>query len=510
MLKFGRRGFSGWGILMVLCLFFIVASLSVSAQQNQIPKYIFLFIGDGMSYPQVSSAEMFLGNLRNLEGIDVKSLSFTQFPVAGTAQTFDASSFVPDSASTATSMASGIKTLSGVINMDVTKTYSVTPITENLRDMGYKIGIISSVPINHATPAAFYAKVSHRGMYYEIGEQLVESGFHYFGGGNFLQPTGRNNDQPNILDVARENGYFIAQTNQDILSLNPRLGKVIAINPILDGAALNYELDRSSGELALSDFVRKGIEVLHNPDGYFLMVESGKIDWAGHANDAAASIYDTIAFNEAIEEALKVYYKYPQETLIIVTGDHECGGMTIGFAGTAYETFFQVIERVTMTHVEFNKIVNAYRDRTTEERARLEDLLPQIRLAYGLVTKTDPLADEYPESVLTDSEINRLREALKQTMTPREERDYTDQERIMYGGYEPLTITLSHIVNNKAGMHYTSFAHTGLPVPVYAIGVGSQAFTGFYDNTGIYYKLISILGISETTVAGESLQIASN
>ncbi|MEJ6950648.1 alkaline phosphatase [Natronospora cellulosivora (SeqCode)] len=496
--------------VVVLVLFFsvfVMSSVLVQAESNS-PKYVFLFIGDGMSFPQVSSAEMYLGNMKGNNDIETELLSFSKFPVAGSMQTFDASSFVPDSASTATSMASGIKTLSGVINMDVTKTTEVTPITEELKKMGYKIGIVTSVPITHATPAAFYAKVPHRGDAYGIGKQLANTGFDYFGGGDFQQARGSNNDQEHIYEVVKRAGYKIANTKEEILSLNSNSGKVVAINPVLDGQALNYELDRGDDELALKDFVRKGVEVLDNPNGFFMMVESGKIDWAGHANDAAASIHDTIAFAEAVEEAIKVYQRYPEDTLIIVTGDHECGGMTLGFAGTGYDTFFQVIERVTMSHVEFNKILAEYKSNTSAEEAKIEDLLNDITKAYGLVTRTSPLAPLYPESVLTDSEMKRLRAALKQTMTPGNERNYSDQERIMYGGYEPLTITLTSIVNNKAGMNYSSFSHTGLPVPVYAIGNGADLFKGFYDNTDIYKKLAALLNIQETNVDIQPYRLA--
>ncbi|MFW5981756.1 MAG: alkaline phosphatase [Halanaerobiaceae bacterium] len=502
MLKFFRRS-TGFNLICVLFIFFLLSFASLA--ESTVPKYVFLFIGDGMSFPQVSSAEMYLGNMKG--NIETELLDFSKFPVVGSVQTFDASSFVPDSASTATSIASGIKTLSGVINMDVTKTQKATPISEELKKMGYKIGIISSVPINHATPAAFYSKVPHRGEYYEIANQLVNSGFDYFGGGDFLSPEGDN--QKHIYEVAEEAGYRIANTNEDILSLNSKSGKTIAINPVLDGAALNYEMDRADNELALKDFVRKGIDLLDNPDGFFMMVESGKIDWAGHANDAAASIHDTIAFNEAIEEAIEVYQKYPEETLIVVSSDHECGGMTLGFAGTAYDTFFQVIERVTMSNVGFNKILAEYKSNTSAAEARIEDLLADITKAYGLVTNTSPLASLYTESVLTDSEMERLRDALKQTMTPRNERNYSDQEKIMYGGYEPLTITLSHIVNNKAGLNYSSYSHTGLPVPVYAIGNGANLFNGFYDNTVIYKKLATLLNLSNTNVNIEEYKIAA-
>jgi alkaline phosphatase len=472
-------------------------SHSNNTYNGKTPKYVFLFIGDGMSYPQISTAEMYLGKKNSPDSLSTEYLSFTKFPAAGSAQTFDAESFIPDSASTATSISSGYKTLGGVINMDVTKKEKYTPITEKLKAKGYKIGIVTTVPITHATPAAFYAKVPHRGQAYDIGLQLADSNFDYFAGGSFDQPTGPNRDQKHILDVVRSKGYKVVNNKEDILKLNSNSGKIVAINPVLDGTAMPYDLDRKSDDLSLADYVRKGIEVLDNKNGFFMMVESGKIDWAGHANDAASSIHDTIQFSKAVDEAIKLYKKYPKDTLIIVTGDHECGGMSIGFAGTGYETFFEKIDRVTMSNVEFPKLVNVYKNGKTKETAKLSDLHTDIKRAYGLIFPEDADAQR-PENkgmVLTDSEVDRLEAALGKTMLSSNQRNYTDQEKVMYGSYDPLTITLTHILNNKAGIHYTSFSHTGLPVPVYAIGVGEELFNGYYDNTDLYKKMAAITKI---------------
>ncbi|SCY30382.1 alkaline phosphatase [Alkaliphilus peptidifermentans] len=487
-------------LALALCVGFMGDSIATNnnhannTYNGKAPKYVFLFIGDGMSFPQIASAEMYLGQKNGKEAISSEYLSFSKFPAAGTALTFDAESFIPDSASTATSLATGEKTLGGVINMDVTKQIEFTPITEKLKAQGKKIGIVTSVPITHATPACFYAKVPHRNMAYEIGLQLADSGFDYFAGGSFDQPTGKGKDQEHILDIVRSKGYNVVNTKEEILELNSKSGKTVAISPVLDGNAMTYEIDRKPDELALSDFVKKGIEVLHNKNGFFMMVESGKIDWAGHANDAAASIHDTIQFSKAIDEAIEFYNKYPNDTLIIVTGDHECGGMTIGFAGTGYETFFNKIDRVTMSQTEFNKIVKVFKENTTKDKAKLSDLFEDIKNAYGLIAPTDEDAqkEENKSMVLTAYEIKRLEDALKQTMRDVDNRIYTDQEKVMYGSYEPLSITLTHILNNKAGIDYTSFSHTGLPVPVYAIGVGHELFNGYYDNTDINKKIEAI------------------
>ncbi|MEZ4628070.1 MAG: alkaline phosphatase [Eubacteriales bacterium] len=136
------------------------------------PKYVFLFIGDGMTYPQFQATSAFLSINKDKDTILTTNemLNFMKFPVAGSATTFDSTSFCPDSASTATSIASGHKTYSGVLNMNEAKNKSYTTIAETLKaELGYKIGIVSSVNLNHATPAAFYAHQASRNNYYEIG-----------------------------------------------------------------------------------------------------------------------------------------------------------------------------------------------------------------------------------------------------------------------------------------------------------------------------------------------------
>jgi alkaline phosphatase len=465
------------------------------------PKYVFLFIGDGMSYPQVSSAEMYLGKKNNPYSVSTEYLNFTKFPAAGSAQTFDETSFCPDSASTATSISTGFKTASSVINMDATGTKEYTPITEQLKAKGYKIGVVTTVTLNHATPAAFYAKEPSRNNYYQIGLELAKSGFDYFAGGDVDYRTDKNKDKTDLHTVIKENGYNIVKTKEEILALNSNSGKVVAINPESVGVgAMPYEIDRRPDQLSLADFVKKGIDVLDNKNGFFMMVEAGKIDWAGHANDSAASIHDTIQLSKAVDEAIKVYNKYPNDTLIIVTGDHETGGLTMGFAGTGYDTFFNKIDNVTMSYENFDKIISDYRSKTSTENAKLSDLYPEIRCAYGLVPNDKVILDVFPwykDMVLTDYEVSRLEAALKQTMIAPKERKYTDDEKIMYGTYEPLSVTLSHILNNKAGIDYTSYSHTGIPVPVFATGTGHEIFNGYYDNTDLYRKMAAITGINK-------------
>ena len=447
------------------------------------PKYVFMFIGDGMSSPQTNAAQVYNGN--NVSGaIELEKLTFTQFPVVGLQYTQDSTSFCPDSASTATSLSSGFKTHSGVIGMGVDKVTAGETIAEKVKQqLGWKVGIISSVTLNHATPAAYYAHIASRNDYYEIGEQMAASGFDYFAGGSLLE-----NDGDALYEVLEDAGYTVTSDRDTILSLNADSGKVYAVSPELqDDGAMKYALDMEEDDITLAEFVRKGIDVLYNEKGFFLMCEGGKIDWAGHANDAVANISDTIALDEAVEVALEFAFQHPDETLIIVTGDHETGGMTIGYAATGYDTAFDIMKNQKMSFVAFDEYVAKEKAAGTFDFDRLMEMVED---EFGL---TAPGTDnDVPALVMNEYEYARLQKAYEDDRTGN-----TDgyEESLLYGGYNPISITLTHIINNKAGIGWTSYAHTGLPVPVYAFGEGAEVFGGAYDNTEVAKKLFALCDV---------------
>ncbi|HIW94150.1 MAG TPA: alkaline phosphatase [Candidatus Flavonifractor merdipullorum] len=474
-----------------------------TADTVKVPKYVFLFVGDGMSYPQIQSTSDFLGALNDedywqaapslddnggaiLDGPEY--LNFMNFESVGSAVTYDSNSFAPDSASTATSLSTGHKTYSGTINMDETGTTAYETIAEKVHDqLGMKVGIISSVNINHATPAAFYAHQASRSNYYEIGLELVESGFEYFAGGALLKPTGAEEDQTDLYQLAEEAGYQVVKTQAEAEAVTE--GPVLIVDEHLaDDDAMAYELDRTDDMWALADYVEKGIEVLDNEKGFFMMCEGGKIDWACHANDAASAIHDTQALADAVQVAVDFAAEHPDETLIVVTGDHETGGMTIGFAGTDYDTYLDLLENQKISYAKFDSdYVAAYK----ENKTSFEDVMADVEKLFGLKTQ----GEEGDKLVLTEYELEQLRAAYEKSINGTAASEYEQEEYVLYGTYEPLSVTLTHIINNKSGISFTSYSHTGLPVAVLAQGVNSEVFDGYYDNTQIYQKMADMLGV---------------
>lgn len=490
------------------------ATTDAADGETAVPKYVFLFIGDGMSYPQIQTTNYYLSAMAD-DGDEIltsqNNLNMMDFPVAGSAQTYDSTSFCPDSASTATSIATGYKTYSGTINMDENMETAYETIAEKLKDqLGYKVGILTSVNLNHATPAAFYAHQASRNSYYEIGQELIASEFDYFAGGGLLQPTGAEEDQTDLYQLAEEAGYTVVKTKADAEALTAESGKAIVIDETLaDDDAMSYAMDLEEGEWGLADYVEKGIEVLDNDTGFFMMVEGGKIDWACHANDAGATINDTIALDEAVGKAVEFYNEHPDETLILVTGDHETGGLTIGFAGTDYDTFLTNISNQKISYAKFDSdYVAGYKENQTD----FETVMADITELFGLQapageteqTQQADSKDQHPEAeegagslVMTDYEYEKLQAAYEETMSRTgEETEFSQEEYILYGSYEPLTVTITHILNNKSGIDFSSYAHTGLPVEVFAMGVGQEQFNGYYDNTDIFNKMAALTGVA--------------
>ena len=470
--------------------------VTADVEETKTPKYVFLFIGDGMSYPQFQAASDYLGALADDDDIvsGGENLSFMNFDVAGTATTFDSTSFCPDSASTATSISTGYKTHSGVINMDETKTVAYETISEKLKEQkDYKIGIISSVNLNHATPAAFYAHQASRNSYYDIGVEMVESGFDYFAGGGLKQETGENEDQTSLYTLAEEAGYKVLKTQEEAEALTAEDGKAIIIGETLaDSDSLSYDNDRADEEWALADYVEKGIEVLDNETGFFLMTEGGKIDWACHANDAGSTVADTLALADAVQVAVDFAKEHAEETLILVTGDHETGGLTIGYAGTDYDTFLTNLENQQISYAKYDSdYVAGY----IENQTSFEDAMKDVEKLFGLVTPENAANAADETLVLNDYEMGLLREAYEVTLAGGLGEEPAQADYVKYGTYEPFSVTVTHLLNNKSGINFASYAHTGLPVAVFAEGVGAETFDGYYDNTDIYNKMADLLGV---------------
>lgn len=269
---------------------------------------------------------------------------------------------------------------------------------------------------------------------------------------------------------------------------------------------MSYEMDRKNEDWRLADYVKYGIQFLDNDTGFFIMVEGGKIDWACHANDAATAIAETMVFDESIQVAIDFYEEHPTETLILVTGDHECGGLTIGSVETNYDTYLSNLSNHRISFAKFNsEYITSYKENQTEFPSVCHDIenlvglkvLEEMQDTKSELNEMDQHKHETNAGslVMTAYEYARLKEAYNQTLTKDKKPIVSEAEYNAYGSYEPLTVTITHILNHKCGVSFSTYAHSALPVPVFAHGLGAKAFQGYYDNMDIYKKLATITGI---------------
>lgn len=422
-------------------------------------KYVFLFIGDGMSLPQRMMAEDFL--FKTEQG----PLLINHFPYQAPTTTRSTSSLITDSAASGTAIACGEKTSNGRIGLDTPGKRRLESVAEVARDRGKKVGIVSCVTINHATPASFYGHRPSRGNAYELGLDLIASNFDYFGGGGLDAPDNKKSAEykGNIYELAEKAGYKVVSGRAGFDALAAKDGKVWARGA---NGSLEYAIDQSqdSDQPTLVDFTRKGIELLDNPDGFFIMVEGGKIDWMCHANDAGTVLHEMLRFNDAVKVAVDFAAKHPEETLIVVTGDHETGGLTLGFAGTGYVSKVDLLQNQKCS-------LNKLKERISAAKATsFDELKPLITECFGLKfegDKKDPLV------VVAEEEAS-----LRATF----ERDP-----------KALAMAVVRLFDNKASLGWTSTAHTALPVITSATGKGGQTFQGMIDNTDIAKKLKEVL-----------------
>jgi alkaline phosphatase len=370
--------------------------------------------------------------------------------------------------------------------MNGDRTTPLKTIAEEARDNGFKVGIISSVSIDHATPASFYAHQPKRNMYYQISLELAKSGFDFFGGGSFADPFYKNSDTVSVFSLAPQMGYTITTTKKDFYDLRPTSGKVIATGTNIESSgALRYAIDQDDEDIPLEDFVEKGIELLDNEKGFFIMCEEGKIDWASHGNDGATVIYNVLSLSKAVEKAVGFYKKHPDETLIVVTADHETGGFALGWAGTHYESDLKLLELQKISSSYFTKIADSLM--TIPENQNYDFMMSLVEEYFGLGGETGlPLS---PTELKMFSEAYA---ALSGTSTKSAE-----ELGIDYGGYHEIAVTATRILNNRAGLSWGTWSHTAIPVPVFAIGTGQEMFNGYYDNTDIPKKIAKIMGFWE-------------
>ncbi|MDG3086486.1 alkaline phosphatase [Vibrio hannami] len=449
--------------------------LSAATHAAEAPKYVFFMIGDGLSSAQRQIAEYYVQDQKNDANYH---LTINSLPTAGIITTQSSSSLVTDSAAAGTSLATGVKTDNGVISQ-TPDGKKLTTLVEGAEKKGWSTGLVSSTRLTHATPAVFAASNENRNNENEIAADFVDSKVDFFAGGgyrHFISGEGsKRKDDRNLVKEFEGEGYktFIGKDSTvSFMDYAPKSGdKVFAA---FTKSHMPYEVDRINANInvpSLAEMTEKGIELLSkDKEGFFMMVEGGRIDHAGHANDVAGNIHDTIAFDDAVKVAVEFYNKHKDETLIVVVGDHETGGMGLGLG----KQYFMNLDKVADFKESIDDgLENVYKKKLKGDR--------QAFYAH--------IASKFGMNDLTAEEKASIEKAM----------DFVDagnkDTKKAWGGYDPVAMAVAHVASKRAGVYWTSYAHTAVQVPVSAIGVASTDFGGFSDNTDVAKKLANLMDV---------------
>lgn len=408
----GMKKFS-FKLVALLVLFFSLASCCNNEKKA---KYVFYFIGDGMGFAHISLTEAYLATQEGKIGNN--PLLFSQFPVMGMVTTYSANKYITCSSAAGTALSTGAKTNNYMLGVSPDST-ELTSISYKIHNAGIPVGITSNVTIDHATPASFYANSVKRSDYYTIASQLAESGFEFFGGGGFNGVKDARNSEKSLYEIAQESGYVFAYGVEDYKAKKESAQKVVLFkeDSLTRNDILSYAIDREEGDLTLPDLIESAIDFLDNDEGFFIMAEGGLIDWTAHSHDLPGTIYEILDMDQAIKVAYDFYLKHPDETLIVVTADHETGGLALGYQkGSVYDL----------------SVVPSPED---------------VKSTAG--TNVENYMEVYPSDSLS----------------------------------------------KMAKIGWTTTSHAGDAVPLFAIGAGSERFSGRQDNTDVPKRILGAMGI---------------
>ena len=462
-----------------LSLFVATLFALTALAQGQV-KYVFYFIGDGMGVNQINVTETYLAALKGRIGIE--PILMSEFPVVGLVNTYSATNGVTDSAAGGTALASGKKTKNGAIGMLEDLKTPCTSIAQWAKNAGKAVGVATNVAITHATPASFYGHQPNRNMYYEIGQDLCRSGFDFFAGADFHRPNTKEGE-PSLREQAKAAGYTILTGGyKEYQKKGRKADKLILIqsdaqNEKLQSDHIPYALDQDKNDLTLEQIVRAGINYLSSKqtDGFFFQIEGGMIDYACHRNDIGNAINEVLDLDRAVKVAYEFYQQHPDETIIVISADHETGGLVMGKG--PYELHTDLLKYQTRSIEETKWILRQLYKKNPKKFTR-EEVDKQLQTILGLGGGI-ALTDQNKER------IDRRWQAIEEAIAA------NDKVNDRIGD---LCETCKHILSEVALISWASGGHSNGYVPVYAIGPGTEVFQGRIDNIEIAPAMARIAG----------------
>ena len=422
-----------WAIsALVLLPLFASANIDIHEAPSR-PKNMIIMVGDGMG-PAYTSAYRYYQNNPDTE--EIEQTVFDRLLV-GMASTYPArqSGYVTDSAASATALATGVKSYNGAISVDVNKR-PLTSIMQMAKARGMAIGVAVTSQVNHATPAAFLAHNESRRNYDEIAQSYLSSDADVILGG------GQKYFSEDLLAQFKAKGYQHIDDFSQLENLNQ--GKVLGL---FADVQLPWVIDQQDST-QLSLLTQKALDLLsQNDKGFVLLVEGSLIDWAGHNNDIATAMSEMHGFANAIE-VVEQFVRANPDTLMVVTADHNTGGLSIGANGEyAWDT--ALLQGIKASPASI-----------AEQAIAIDNWQTQLKQTLGFEVNKD--------------ELQRLSNARMQ-------------------GKAAFETSLKQVIDTRSFTGWTTSGHTGGDVQVFAAGPAADLFKGNQDNTDIAEKMMSLL-----------------
>lgn len=464
-----RRDFINTGFLTAIAGSLATPTIISGCKSNikKVPgkaKNIIFMVSDGMSSGTLNMADLMLQRKegRGSIWIDLYRQNRVSRAIMDTAS---ADSIVTDSAAASSSWGGGKRVNNGKLNVNSDGSYN-KPILQKFKEYGKSVGCVTTVPITHATPAGFCVNMKHRNMQDKIASKYMELKFDVMmGGGQEYFDGTKREDNKNIFSDFISEGFQVVKSKME-------MEKSIIGKPIIgafqkDG--LPYDLDlRNNTELknkipTLSEMTKKAIDLMSgNREGFVLQVEGGKVDWAAHANDTSALIYEQIAFDNALAEAIK-FAEGRDDTLVIITTDH--GNSNPGLIKSAkVNQMFDTLQKVTHTN---DWVLNGISWENTPKQ-----LIERLNFAQGItITKEE------------------AKELLKHYSG--------NNSKGLYNPYKLPFRKLAEIQKKYTSVHWSGMNHSADYVELAMFGAGSEALPPFIKNYELHNFMLASCDIKK-------------
>lgn len=447
---------------------------NINASAPQQINNIIMVVADGMG-PAYTTAYRYFAD--NPETPEIEKTVFDRHYV-GSSSTYPApvSGYITDSAAAATALATGVKTYNDAISVDV-KGKPLTTVLEKAKSIGMKTGVVVTSQINHATPASYLSHNAFRRNYNEIADSYIDNGIKadiYLGGGwqYFIR------QDRNLVNEFKENGFHYVDNYQSLMAApqdKPLLG-------LFGKQGLDWALD-DDNKHRLSMMTKLALPRLENKKGYFMLIEASQVDWAGHGNDIASAMHEMDDLAKTMEY-LESYVADNPDTLVILTADHSTGGLSIGRKtgytnkkiNSKYLWQPEIIREIAISPQTFGKTYSAKELTIESMNSSLNFELTQAEYQQLV------LAKKHAISVVNDF-----------ANTPKEQRKEKYPPRVDWLITNALKSIIDVRTNTGWGGISDSATHTGVDVPVFAIGSEKHRFSGAIDNTDIAKEIFTLL-----------------